>query len=110
MANIKTSKSENKPRKIMVIPRNNEGYKEKFCVANGKRIPFETPVVVTPADVKAIENQKEPIKVSGKETVYDIMEKLQVDQKKAAAILAQKESDGMNSRISWKSKYIVQYL
>jgi len=110
MANVKTSKSENKPRKVMVIPRSNEGYKEKFCIANGKRIPFENPVVLTPMDIKAIENQKEPIKVSGGETVYDIMDKLQVDQKKAAAILAQKQNEGLDQKIAWKSKYIVQYL
>jgi len=110
MANIKTSKSENKARKVMIIPRSNDTYKERFVFANGKKIAFETPVVLAPNDIKTIENQREAIKVSGNESVYDIMNKLQVDQKKAAAILANKKEQGMTDRISWKSKYIVQYL
>ncbi len=108
MANIKTSKKIDKGVRVVVIPRSNETYKEKFAIANGKRIRFETPTVISENDIRAIENQKEPIKVSGSETVYDIMEKLQVDQKKAAAVLANKRQNDMDSRISWKSKYIVQ--
>jgi hypothetical protein len=110
MANIKTSKSEHKPKKVIVIPRSNETYKERFAIANGKRAPFETPTVLSENDIRAIKNQKEPIKTTGSETVYDIMEKLQVDQKKAAAILANKRANDMDSRISWKQKYIVQYV
>jgi hypothetical protein len=110
LANIKTSESKNKARKAIVIPRTNDGYKEKFAIANGKRISFERPCMLTPDDVKALENQKEPIQVSGGETVYDIMQKLQVDQKKAAAILANKQANNLNNSISWKQKYIVQYV
>ena len=108
MANIKTGKSANKNRKVIVIPRSNETYKEKYAVANGAKVPFETPVLLTPEQIRVIEMQKEPIKESGDETVYSIMDRLQVDQRKAAEILRQKQADGMNSRISWKQKYIVK--
>ena len=112
MANIKTTRSKEKQeteaRRVIVIPRSNETYKEKFAVANGAKIPFETPVVLTPAQIKVIEMQKEPIKESGNETVYQIMDRLQIDQKKAAQILQQKRADGMDTRMAWKQKYIVK--
>ena len=107
MANIK--KGATKAGKYIVIPRSNETYQEKYAVANGKKIPFETPVMLSDNDVRALENQKEPMKANSNMTVYEVMDKYQVDQKKATQILRAQASEGnMGTRIAWKAKYIVQ--
>ena len=58
--------------------------------------------------IKVIENQKEPIKEKGDESVYDIMNKLQVDQRKAIEIMKARQANEMDTRIAWKAKYIVK--
>jgi hypothetical protein len=107
MANIK--KNATQAGKYIVIPRSQQTYEEKFAVANNKKIPFETPVVLTDNDVKALERQKEPLKRDSHATVYEIMDKYRVDQKKAAKILQAQQSSGeMGTRIAWSKKYILQ--
>ena len=54
------AKKETKPRKIMIIPRSDDVMAERFAIANGKRLPFETPVTVSDDDIKALKNQKVP--------------------------------------------------
>jgi hypothetical protein len=109
MANIKKSDKDIKPSKYMIIPRNQATYEEKFAVVNGRKLPFETPVMLSVNDVKAIERQKEPFQVDSNLTVYEAMEKYQVDQKKAAQIVqAQSKVKDMGKTIKWRSKYILQ--
>ena len=110
MANVRTSDTKDKARKVIVSPRNNEAYKEGYAEANGMKIPFDTPVVLAPNVIKALENQKEPVKVDGEETIYDIMEKFKVDMKKAAVIMQERKNQGLGSTIAWKRKYVVNFL
>ena len=110
MANIKKNVKDQKPGKYIIIPRSQDTYEEKYAVANGKKLPFETPVVLSHRDVKTLEHQKEPFQADSKMTVYEVMDKYQVPQNEAAKILqAQaKSSSATGKTIKWRSKYIVQ--
>jgi len=108
MANVK--KNADKSGKYVIIPRNEETYKEGFAVANRRRLPFETPVTLSKQDVDALENQKEPVKTTNRLTVYEVMEKYQVDQKKASQIVqAQAQHPDIGgTTIKWRPKFILQ--
>jgi hypothetical protein len=110
MANIKKSATDRKAKQYMILPRNQETYKEKFAVVGRKKLPFETPVTLTMAEVKTIEHQKEPFQEDKELTVYEVMEKYQVDQKKAAEIVqAQALHPEIGGKsIKWRSKYLLQ--
>ena len=110
MANIKLDKDPNKLIKCLVIPRNQETYNEKFAVANGRRLPFEVPVMIKREDIDVLEHQKEPFKADSTMSVFDIMEKHSVPQDKAIQIMdAQRHHPELNeSTIKWRPKYIVQ--
>jgi len=110
MANIKKASNDKKPGKYMIIPRDQNTYNEKFAVANGKKLPFETPITLSTADVKALEHQREPFQVDNQLTVMDAMDKYQVDQKKAAQIVqAQAQHPEIGGKtIKWRNKYIIQ--
>ena len=110
MANVKKSATDKKSGKYIIIPRNQDTYEEKFAVANMRRLPFETPVTLSEADVKALENQKEPFQTDNKLTVYEAMDKYQVDQKKAAQIVqAQAQHPDIGGKtIKWRPKYLLQ--
>ncbi len=112
MANIKKSDTDTKPGRYMIIPRNQDTYEEKFAIANGKKLPFETPLTLSRQDVQTLEKQKEPFKSDSKMTVLDIMDKYSVPQDKAVKIMqAQTKHPELNSSsIKWRSKYIVQSL
>jgi hypothetical protein len=110
MANVKKAKTDMKPGKYIIIPRNQNTYKEKFAIANTRRLPFETPVTLSAKDVQALEHQKEPFQTDVQMTVYEIMEKYQVDQKKASEIAAAQSQHPEigGKKITWRSKYIIQ--
>ncbi len=105
-----TKKKEEVAKKFVILPRNQETYKEKFAVANGRKLPFETPVSLRPNDVRAIEQQKEPFQTSDTLTVYEVMDKYSVDQTKASEIVkAQaKHPEMAGSTIKWRPKYLLQ--
>jgi lipopolysaccharide export LptBFGC system permease protein LptF len=109
-AAIKKNDKDKKDGKYIIIPRNQDTYNEVFAVANMRRLPFETPVTLSSNDVKALENQKEAFQADKKMTVYEAMEKYQVDQKKAAQIVqAQAQHPDIGGKvIKWRSKYILQ--
>ena len=110
MANVKKSMADNKSQRYMIIPRTQDTYEEKYAIANGRKVPFETPLTLSSKEVKSLEHQKEAFQTDNHLTVYDAMEKYQVDQKKAATIVAaqaqHKEIGGKT--IKWRSKYILQ--
>ncbi len=110
MANIKKSMSDKKAQRYMVIPRNQDTYEEKYAIANGRKVPFETPITLSDKEVKSLEHQKEAFQVDNVLTVYDVMEKYQCDQGAAAKIVAaqaqHKEIGGKT--IKWRGKYILQ--
>jgi len=110
MANVKKAKEDTKAGRYMIIPRDDKTYKEKFAVCNMRKLPFETPVTLSSNDVAALENQKVPIQLDNELTVYEAMDKYQVDQKKAAQIVqAQAKHPEIGGKvIKWKSKYILQ--
>ncbi len=110
MANIKKAEKNTKPGRYMIIPRNQDTYDEKFCIANGKRLPFEVPVSLSQRDVETLEKQKEPFKADSTMTIYDVMDKYSVPQEQAVKILeAQSKHPELNeSTIKWRAKYIVQ--
>ena len=92
------------------IPRDDKTYEEKFAVCNMRKLPFETPVTLSDNDVKTLENQKSPIQLDNQLTVYEAMEKYQVDQKKASQIVqAQAQHPEIGGKtIKWKEKYILK--
>ncbi len=111
MANVKKSDTDKKTReKYMIIPRNQDTYDEKYCIANGRKLPFETPLMLTRKEVETLEHQKEAFQVDNQLTVMDAMDKYQCDQAAAAKIVAaqaqHKEIGGKT--IKWRSKYILQ--
>jgi len=110
MANIKKADSDTKPQKYIIIPRSEKVYEEMYAIANGRKLPFETPVTLRPNDVKALEQQKEPFQTSEQMTVYEAMEKFSVDQAKATQIVkaAAMHPEMTGSTIKWRPKYILQ--
>ncbi len=110
MANIKKADADKKNAKYMIIPRSQKTYEERYAIANGKKLPFEVPLVLSQKDVKTLEGQKEPFQVDNIMTVPDAMEKFQCDQKQASEIVAaqstHKEIGG--TTIKWRAKYILQ--
>ena len=110
MANIKKAEKDIKAQRYIILPRDQNTYEEKFAIANGRRLPFETPVSLRKQDVEAIENQKEPFQTTDTMTVYEAMEKFSVDQEKASEIVkAQTLHPEMSgSSIKWRPKYIIQ--
>lgn len=110
MANVKKDGKDIKPQKYIILPRNQSTYEEKFAIANGRKLPFETPVSLRAEDVEALENQKEPFQTTDSMTVYEAMEKFSVDQAKAAEIVkaSAQHPEMAGSTIKWRSKYILQ--
>jgi hypothetical protein len=110
MANVKKAKADMKAGRYIIIPRDQNTYNEKFAVVNGRKLPFEVPVMLKENDVKAVEHQKEPFQVDNQMTIYDVMDKFQVDQSKAAEIVqAQATHPEIGGKtIKWRSKYILQ--
>jgi len=110
MANIKKAMTDKKSQRYMIIPRNQDTYDEKYAIANGRKVPFEVPITLSQKEVDSLEHQKEAFQVDNQLTVMDAMDKYQVDQKKAATIVAaqasHKEIGGKT--IKWRSKYILQ--
>ena len=111
MANIKKNDKDKKQvRKVMVIPRDNKTYEEKYAIANGKKIPFEIPITLNEKDIKAIEHQKEAHQVDNIMTVPDVMNKYSCTQAEAVKIVEaqshHKEIGG--KKIVWRPKYMVQ--
>lgn len=110
MANIKKAEKDIKPQRYIILPRNESTYEEKFAIANGRKLPFETPVTLRPHDVEALEGQKEPFQTTDQLTVYEAMEKFSVDQAKAAEIVkaSAQHPEMAGSQIKWRSKYLLQ--
>ena len=103
------SKSTDKPRRYIVVARSQDTIKEGYAFANGKRIPFETPVVLSDAQVATIKHQKEPIQVEKSVSVHEIMQQHQVSQTKAsemAKLIAENPDQG-GKKIAYVNKYIV---
>jgi len=110
MATPKKAEADIKPQRYIILPRSQETYDDMFAIANGRKLPFETPVTLRKEDVEALEQQKEPFQTTDQMTVYEAMEKFSVDQAKAAEIVkAQQLHPEMNqSQIKWRNKYILQ--
>jgi hypothetical protein len=117
MANVKKAEptvNETKRKKYMVIARSPETMKEGYAIVNAggikaKRIPFETPVMLTDKEVAVIKRQRESIQVDAELTVYQIMEKYKMSQEKANRMIRQINSDKDmgGKRIDWVARYIV---
>ena len=104
------AKEIDKPKRFIILPRDAATYEEKFAIANGRKLPFETPVSLRPNDVKALEQQKEPFQTTDQMTVYEAMEKFSVDQAKASEIVQAQaiHPEMASSQIKWRSKYLLQ--
>lgn len=107
MAAKKDMRPESKVQRYIVVPRSTEAVKEMFCTANGKRIPFDKPVVLSENDVKVLKNQKEPIKIQGEINVQTIMDEFKVPQRQANEIAKARERDGNGTRVKWVPRYSV---
>jgi len=97
-----------KAQKYVVIPRSHEALKEKFAVANMKRIPFDVPVVLTETEVRILKEQKEPVAAEKPISVHEIMEEMQINQVQANKIAqARSREQGMGTKINFVPKYSV---
>jgi len=101
-------KETKKAGKYIVIPRSNEALKERFAIANGKRVPFDTPVILNADDVTVLKHQREPIQMEGEVNVHQIMDELRVPQAQANKIAeARANNKDMSKRLQWVPKYSV---
>ena len=96
-------------QKYLVIARSPDTMKELTAFANGKHIPFDTPVYLTEKQINSLKRQREPIQIEKQISVREIMEKHQVNQTKAnemAKLIAQDPNQG-GKKIQYVAKYIV---
>ena len=106
MAAVKDTKQ--KVRRYLVIPRSNEALKEKFAVANMKRVPFDVPVPLTDMEVRILKEQKEPVAMDAEVNVHRIMEEMRIPQEEANKIAEARSRGGsMGKRIRFVNKYSV---
>jgi len=96
-----------KVRRYLVIPRSNEALKERFAVANMKRVPFDTPVPLTDLEVRILKEQKEPVAVDATVDVRRIMDEMQVPQETANKIAEARARSDIGKRIRFVPKYSV---
>ena len=96
-------------QKYIVIARSTDTMKEVYAFANGRKIPFDTPVPLTDSQIASLKRQKEAIQIEKQISVREIMEKHQVSQTKAnemAKLIADNPDQG-GKKIQYVSKYIV---
>ena len=101
MAETKT-----KTKRYVVVPRTNEGYKEKFAKSGPRAIPFGVPVELTEKDLLQLNNQKEAVKSTGAKNPYEIAREKGITIDKAMDML-EKMGDTISSasEILWRNKY-----
>jgi len=98
-----------KTRKIIVRPVESQDYKEGGAVCGSKRIPFDTPIVLSENDIKQIERQKIPAQRPKKINPKDIMQTMQISQEKANLVARQMEQDkDMGQEIYFRKRYIIE--
>lgn len=109
-ATLQPKTDKGKKQRYMIIARNTETIKEQVANANGKQIPFETPVFLTEKDVQTLERQKEPIQVEQSVSVHELMQKhaCTVDKAQEMAKLIRENPDQGGKKITYVSKYILQ--
>ncbi len=101
-------KEKAKAKRYIVIPRSNEALKEKFAVANMKRIPFDVPVPLTDMEVRILKEQKEPLQVDEDINVHRIMDEMRITQEQANKIAqARSANRDMGKKIKFVQKYSV---
>ncbi len=102
-------KTEKKAKQYIVTPRSPESLKEGFCIANGRRVPFDQPVYLSEAQVATLKRQKEPIQMEKQINVYELMEKHQITQEKANQMARQIQADPSmgGKKISFVPKFSV---
>jgi len=99
-------KKSNDPKRYVVVPRTNEGYKEIFAVSGPKKIPFGVPVYLTDVDIRNIENQKESVKSGGMKNPYELAKERGITIDKAMEMMEQMGNTVSSAdEISWMPKY-----
>ena len=93
-------------KKYVVVPRTNEGYKEKFARSGARVIPFGIPIELTEKDVLQLENQKEAVKSTGMKNPYEIAREKGISIDKAMEMLEKMgETISSADEIIWRNKY-----
>ena len=100
-------KTEDKARRVIVIPRTNDAMKENFVKVNGKVVPFDVPIVLEPRDIRVLNEMKEPVSVDADVNVYEIMDQMQISQEQANKIAQARAVAGNGKRIKWVPKFSV---
>jgi len=94
------------PKRYVVVPRTNEGYKEIFAVSGSRKIPFGVPVHLTSGDILNIENQKEAVKSGGMQNPYELAKERGITIDKAMEMMEQMGGAVASAgEISWMPKY-----
>ena len=100
------AKTEIKTKRYVVVPRTNEGYKEKFAKSGPRTIPFGVPVELTEKDIAQLNNQKEAVKSTGMKNPYEFARERGVSIDKAMEMLDQMGNAVTSaSEIVWRNKY-----
>ena len=98
-----------KTRKVIIRPIESQDYKENGAVCGAKRIPFDTPLVLSENDIKVIERQKIPAQRPKRIDPKQIMASMQITQEKANLVARQMEQDkDMGNEIYFRKRYIVE--
>jgi len=108
--NVNKSKKTKKTYKVIVTPVDSMDFDESFAIANGVKIPFETPVEISEDMYKALVRQKIPYKSPKRLNVQEVMDRFKVKQEVAWEIIKNTENNQMNEEIKWRQRYNVRSL
>ena len=101
-----TTKKETAPKRYVIVPRTNEGYKEMYAVSGEKKFAFGVPVMLTPKDILQIENQKESVKSGGMRNPYEYAKEAGISIDQAMERLATMGNVASSAdEIQWLRKY-----
>ena len=96
-------------KRVVISPVDNNDYQEGYAVCGTKRIPFDTPVVLSDHDIKVIKRQKIPAQRPKRIDVRQIMDSMQISQEKANMVARQMEHDSdMKKEIYFRERYIIE--
>ena len=94
-----------KPKRYVVVPRTNSGYKELFAKAGQATVMFGQPTELTEDQLAGLKNQKESVKTQGPMTPYDLARERGVSIDKAVEMLDSMGDTSTPDQLSWLPKY-----
>ena len=95
-----------KPKRYVVVPRTNEGYREQYAKSGPRAIPFGVPVELTEKDILQLNNQKEAVRSTTGKNPYEMARELGISIDEAVNRI-EKLGNAVSSadEIVWRNKY-----